>query len=126
MDCDGQYVYYLFIGSEGTILFLTVLDYITSSFLDKQLQPLERIYRAWFAVFTLRLWRSWIKNHDFYTLSQNFISLNSYLCAEINAHSLILIMNRLRNSGQSSNFLPWLFGSQACEGSYNIFHTLHT
>ena len=106
------------VGSEGISFYLKILSYVTSAFLDKQILPLERIYRIWWANFTLRYWRSWICEQEGYTLKDNFVSLNSYLCVEINAHALILILHELQIRQQPELFLPWLFSSQGCEAYF--------
>ena len=69
-------------------------------------------------VFALRIWRTWILCDDAYSLTENFISLNSYLCAEINAHSLTLIILFLKKESKEECFLPWLFSSQSCESYF--------
>jgi hypothetical protein len=105
-------------GSSATCFYLKLMDSITSSFLNKSITPLERIYRIWYSVFCLRYWRNWMKSDDAYPLATHFISLNSYLCAEINAHSLILVILQMHKENTPELFLPWLFGSQACESYF--------
>jgi hypothetical protein len=51
-----------------------------------------------------------------YSLGTSFVSLNSYLCIEINAHALILLIIRLGN--RKELFKPWLCGSQSCESYF--------
>ncbi len=93
------------------------MRFVTSSYLDKKLSPLERVYRIWFVNFALRFWRFWMMCDDSYKLSLNFITLNSYLCAEINAHAMILILHQLQ--GQPAHlFMTWLFSSQSCESFF--------
>ena len=99
-------------GSDATCFYLKLMDYSTSSFLDKNLSPLERIYRIWFVVFSLRIWRFWLKCDNCYTLQRNCVSLNVYLCVEINAHSLILL---ILNSKEDDELITCLAGSQPCE-----------
>ncbi len=82
------------------------MGYITSSYLQKNLLPLNRVYRIWFATFSFRLWRFWIEKEDSYNLEISFISPNSYTCLEILAHSLILGIRELRDNGQPHLFLP--------------------
>ncbi|KAK4021394.1 hypothetical protein OUZ56_003310 [Daphnia magna] len=75
-------------GSEATRFYLNLMNKVTSSFLDKKLEPLERVYRLWYCVFCLRYWRYLLSCDDVYPLAKHFITLNAYLCIEINAHSL--------------------------------------
>ena len=72
--------------------------YSASSFLDKNLTPLERIYRIWYVLFSLRICRTWIIRSKSYTLAANFVTLNVYLCVEINAHAFFLYFRQ--NSDQ--------------------------
>lgn len=53
-----------------------------------------------------------------YKLDMNFITLNSYICVEINDHAMILIIETLKELGLSKLFLPWLFSSQSCESFF--------
>ena len=87
--------------------------YSASSFLDKNLTPLDRVYRMWYVVFSLRIWRYWILCDKAYTLANNFVTLNVYLCVEINAHALVLTILRLKLNPNAFNTSQ--LGSQACE-----------
>jgi hypothetical protein len=40
------------------------------------------------------------------------------LCCEIDAHSLILIILKLKQSGEDHLFKPWLWDSQTCEAFF--------
>ena len=111
-------------GSEATCFYLKLMDYITSAFIEKNLLPLERVYRIWYAVFSLRYWRFWISLDKEYSMANNFISLNSYLCAEINAHSLILMILRLRRDGTPHLLLTWLYSSQPCEAFFKAIRSM--
>jgi hypothetical protein len=97
--------------SAGTCFFLTLMRNLTSSYLDKTLDPLQRVYRLWFSVFSLCYWRYWL----------SFITLNAYLCAETNANALIMLITTLKDDGTPEFFKPWLYGSQQCETFSNRF-----
>ena len=103
-------------GSNGTQLFLKLMTYVKDRFLNRTLSPSQRIYQMWFAVFVLRLWRRWMMSDSAYTMGNNFVSLNLYLCIEINAHALILLIIRLED--RKELFKPWLYGSQSCESYF--------
>jgi len=45
--------------TNATVAYLSVMNYILASFLDKELNVEERIYKIWFIVFFLRIWRAW-------------------------------------------------------------------
>ncbi|EFX77373.1 hypothetical protein DAPPUDRAFT_106209 [Daphnia pulex] len=49
-----------------------------------------------------RLWRYWITSDKAYTLANIFMTLNVYLCAEFNAHALVLIILSFKDK-----LLPW-------------------
>lgn len=105
-----KYIY----GSEGTVTYFKMCEQITSSFLNPDLQPIERVYRIWNSVYFLRSWRKWLSRCD-YRVNDHFISPNSYACIELNAHGLIYVINSLRNSNRAHMFLPHLMSSQPCE-----------
>ena len=63
----------------------------------------------------------WILHHPKYTLQNNFISQNVYLCIELNAHAIISLLILLRDSHKNDGaFLPWLLGSQTCEKTFRL------
>ena len=62
--------------------------------------------------------------HKEYTLEKNFISLNSYISIEINAHAVIILLLILRARGKSECCYPWLFGSQPCERAFRAARSM--
>lgn len=117
-------------GSEGTIAFIRLCANVTSSLCDDDIQPLDRIYRLWFATYVLRAWRKWIikeQSSSFhYTLRDNFISSNAYLCIEINAANLIFLTRTFREHNMEKLFLPSLFNSQPNEEIFRQFRSMGT
>ena len=103
--------------AKGTHAFLEVIRSVIDSFLDKELDAPTRVEKAWYAVFFMRYWRQWLLCNPHYTLGNNFITLNAYICIELNAHSLITFLMTVRDLLQSENqcFVPWVLGSQSCE-----------
>lgn len=99
------------------------MNYATTSYLDKALKPLERIYRIWYANFAIRLWRSWLQCDATYNLLKNFVTPNIRDCIEINAHSLLLVMLALKEIKEEKRFLPWLMTSQSCEGFFRLLRS---
>ncbi|KAF5280410.1 hypothetical protein FQR65_LT03219 [Abscondita terminalis] len=105
--------------SQGTILYLTIMNYILSASLNDTMALDERVYRYWFAVFFLRIWRSSIKTNQKLSLKENFLSTNSYVCVELNAHTLIKIIllfksKFIENIDTDMLYLPNM-SSQPCE-----------
>lgn len=112
-------------GSEGTILYLRVMDSVLRSFLDISLMPIERLRQIWFAVFILRIWKQFIlKSKRKYSTKNHFISSNCYTCVEINAHSIVFLMLYLREHGLDHLFRPEMLGSQSCESIFRQIRSL--
>lgn len=115
--------------SEATIMYLKLCSEITSSFIDINLSPLERIYRIFHATYFIRIWRAWlIKNskEKEYSILENFISANAYTCIELNAHNLVRLIRRLRSMELEELFLPFLFSSQPCEEMFRQLRSMGT
>lgn len=110
--------------AKGTSTYLYTLRCVVDSYLDKSLQPLECIRKAWFAVFFMRYWHQWIVLNSHYTLGNNFITLNAYMCIELNAHSLIIFLLTLQKVLPDGGFLPWLLGSQSCEKAFRAARSM--
>lgn len=105
-------------GSEGTATFLEMVRMILDSFLNSQLEPLERIHKIWYAIFMIRMWREFVNSSKNLTMKHNFLTTNCYACIELNAHSLVHIMLQLRDMNKPQLFLPVLFASQPCEATF--------
>lgn len=117
--------------AKGTVAYLRVLRCVIDSYLDKSLSPLARIEKIWFALFFIRYWRHWIVLHPQYTLDANFITLNTYVCIELNAHALLTFLRTVQILSQGKNdtdpeigFLPWLLGSQSCEKAFRAVRSM--
>ena len=63
---------------QATKQFVDIIQCVVDSYLDKKLNPIERINKIWYAVFFVRYWRQWIILHPQYSL-KNFITYNAYL-----------------------------------------------
>ena len=102
----------------GTTSYISVMKSAIDSYLDKSLSPEKRIEEIWYATFFLRYWRQWVITNPKFTLKNNFITNNAYMCVEINAHSLLAFIFFSRGHIQANDeniFLPWMLGSQSCE-----------
>lgn len=111
-------------GSEGTAKFLEILKAVIDAFLDVNLEPLHRVRKIWYAVFMLRLWRKFILSKKNLTLKKNFITMNTYVCVELNAHGLVKIMLSLKEASASHLFVPHLLSSQPCEAIFRQIRSL--
>lgn len=112
--------------SEGTIMYLQMCHLISSSFNDPNLDPLQRVYNIWKAIFFFRIWRSWIKKSNQYTLDENFITENAYSCIELNGHTLVQLLIKFRDDKCPEMFLPIIFNSQTCESTFRQFRSMTT
>lgn len=115
-------------GSEGTRAYLRVMQFAISSYLDPGLDVQDRLYKIWFCVFFLRIWRKWLADQPSLKIGDSFITSNCYLCIELNAHALINICNNFRENPNLTNdmFLPHLFSSQACEKTFRATRSMTT
>lgn len=83
--------------SEATRAFLNMGRGAFEAFLDRTLTPVSRIRMLWKTLFFYRGWRQWVLKHPSYNLKKNFLTTNSYICVEINAHALILLTKFYRD-----------------------------
>ena len=86
--------------------------------LSSQLSPLQRVYSIWFKVFFMRMWRHWLFKQKTYSTVHNCISLNSYVCMELNAHGLLNLIFHCFEENSFDNFVSWLCSSQPCESFF--------
>lgn len=100
--------------SNATCAFIRLIKKCTDAFNRTDLLVTQRIRQLWCAVFFLRGWINWLRKSKSYS-SKNFISQNAYECIELNAHSLLNLVVKCRDSNTSHLFLPHLFNSQPCE-----------
>lgn len=116
------------IDSEATIEYIRICEEISSSLYEDNLPPLMRLFRIWRATFFLRAWRLFIhlnsKDPDF--KDSDFITQNAYVCIEINAQNLTILMRKFRAEGIGECFLPTLFNSQPCEETFRKMRSMGT
>lgn len=112
--------------SDATIQYLRVCRDATLAYLEIELSPIERIHKIWHALFFIRIWRDFITSSNRYTLKENFLTTNAYMCLEINARSLVQLIKKFRDEGHPERFLPRLFDSQGCENIFRLFRSLGT
>lgn len=94
--------------------------------MERNLTPLQRIRKIWYSLFLIRIWREFIYSRKNATLKDNFLSINCYVCVEINAHSLVKCIHYLKKMGKPELFLPYLFDSQPCEAIFRQFRSMST
>lgn len=111
------------VGSEATVTYLNMTREILSSYLDKTISPETRLVLIWKWTFFLRIWKEWLLKNG-YSIQDNFITSNTYMCVEVNAHSLIKMMMYFRDTNQEELFMPWLCHSQHCEKCFRHLRAL--
>lgn len=105
---------------KGTLAYLKIMNAIYSSYLTS-ISIKERIFKIWYAVFMLRIWRASIQKGNL----KEFISSNSYMCIELNAHALIVILEIFeKRKINSQHFLPEMFSSQPCESFFRAARSM--
>lgn len=112
-------------GSEATEFFLKLCSEVTTSLMDHDLTPYERIESIFHAIYFLRIWRKWILKST-YVLRDNFITPNSYMCTELNGANLLKLIRVFRNENKPELFLTTLFDSQACERTFRQLRSMGT
>lgn len=112
--------------SDGTIQFLQIMRDFIDAFMNKCLNPLQRVRKSWYPLFVIRIWREFIVSKAGCTLKNNFLTNNCYACIEMNAHSLVLCLLHLKKIDKPEWFLPHLFDSQTCESTFRQFRSMTT
>lgn len=110
---------------QATIMFLKLCKNVTYSFIQEDLEPLDRVYQIWSALYFLRGWRKWIQKSK-NKLTENFISMNAFSCIEINSHALFEAIVRLRSEEKHNMFLTYMFASQPCESIFRQLRSMGT
>lgn len=111
-------------GSEGLVMYLKFIDNVVRPFQDWSLTPTERLAKLWHANFTQRIWRNNVLKQTDQHMQINFITTFTYVCIEVNAHSLVSVMLKLKEDKEEKFFLPHLFSSQACEAFFRKIRSL--
>lgn len=109
--------------SDGTRMYLQIIKNFIDAFTEIDLSPLDRVFKVWYALFIVRLWRKSLSPSQW---KSNFLTSNTYACVEQNAHSLVKILIYLKNIDSSHLFMPWLLNSQPCEHFFRLIRSLTT
>ncbi|CAG9824513.1 unnamed protein product [Phaedon cochleariae] len=106
--------------TNGTKTFLKIMNYLNSAFVEKSCDLEEIVYKTFFSIFFLRIWRHSVKLNQDLKLQQNFITLNAYTCIELNGAMLIKLIHLFQtdNSLYQQMFRLWLMNSQDCETTF--------
>ena len=74
--------------AKGTVAYLKLMKSITDTFLDKSLDCLVRIKKAWHSVCILQYWRQWVILYPEYNLTDHFITCNTRVWNSMLTHLL--------------------------------------
>lgn len=108
----------------ATMHFLILMRDVIEAFRNRKLEPLERIRKMWYNIFLLRLWGRYISRNKHYTIQKHFLTSYTYVCIELNGHSLIQMILYLREINRPEWFLPHYLGSQQCENTFRQLRSL--
>lgn len=98
-------------GTEATVMYLTIMRNFIDSFLDTKLSPLERVQKVWYSIFIVRIWREYVLRTKSLNLKNNFLTSYCYVCLELNAHSLVLLLLYFKKINKPEFFKPELLDS---------------
>lgn len=119
--CDEKVINLLrssVVGSQATIKYLEIVKSIIDSFMNVNLTPLERVSKIWYPVLMFRIWRSYVVAKKNLTLKNNYLTIWTYICIELNAHSLLLLILYLKHMNLPQYFLVHFLNSQPCESLF--------
>ena len=93
--------------------YVEIIQCLVDSYLNKDTSPIEHIEKIWYTTFFVRYWWEWVLLYSSYTLRDNFMTQNAYMCIELNAHVLLTYLLTVRDQlkEQEACFLQWLLGS---------------
>lgn len=111
---------------QATKVYLRLNSFIKSAYINRDTDPETRIYKAFYVALFSRMWRAQVLHNKHTTLKKDFLSANSYVCIELNAHSLLLFLIKCREMEMPQLFLPYLASSQDCESFFRLFRALGT
>lgn len=107
-------------------MFLQIMYDVVVAYMDRNLSPTKRVELIWHALFIVRIWRKYVENHSGLTMKNNFMSIYSYVCIELNAHSIIKVLIYLKDHNLTHLFHPYMMSSQPCEEFYRYIRSLST
>ena len=105
-------------GSEGTQLFLTLIQYLLTAFVEYEIEPRNRLFKGIFVSSVCRRWIEQLKSEG--KTIDNMITKHCFECIELN----ICFLLQLVQEG-NSHLIP-ICCSQACEEDFRIFRSLST
>uniref|UniRef100_A0A8D8H5Y3 (northern house mosquito) hypothetical protein n=1 Tax=Culex pipiens TaxID=7175 RepID=A0A8D8H5Y3_CULPI len=95
------------------------------SFIEENIEPLQRIYYIWTVNFFVRAWRNWIGlNRKRGLTYDQYVTTNAYNCVELNAHALIAFIRDCRDRNVPEQCLVTFLSSQPCEKLFGQLRTM--
>ncbi|CAF1088693.1 unnamed protein product [Rotaria magnacalcarata] len=127
-------------GTNGTVVYLTLLKMIVKAYIDKSTSIHERIKSAWCVVFVCRLWWSSLEkksalksskisqtiNERKNKINKYFITRPAYISVEMNAHNslYLVLLVKQRHLPKQTLINLHLFNSQPCESLFRDARSL--
>lgn len=110
--------------SESTEALLILIKDFVSAFVEITLSAEERLKKAWTTIFFMRLWRAWLQETPGLSSELNCLTKNTYMCMELNVHTLTKIVRFLRDTSQSDLLVVPLLSSQTCESLFRATRSM--
>lgn len=110
--------------------FLVGIQHIDYAYIDPTTTPEQRIFSGWYTVFFFRLLRfhsstEVAKQAAFHpAMQKNSISSNLQGCIELNAHVLLMFLDRCRQLMRPDLFIPSNLNSQGAESSFRLLRSM--
>ncbi|KAL7046017.1 hypothetical protein ACKWTF_002443 [Chironomus riparius] len=101
-------------GSEGTCAYLQLILSIYKAYIEKETDPLNRLYHAYYAVSFIRRWRTDLDNKS----CGDFLTSNVWTCVELNFVFLLSLI--LKGLGH----IMIIWNSQPCEELFRTWRSL--
>ncbi|CAF1073097.1 unnamed protein product, partial [Didymodactylos carnosus] len=130
---------------EATYVYLSLINFIITAFIDQATPIDQRIFYAWVTVFSSRLWKAWlqyVRNPDEILDTGNKNDVNqmktkkvnkekfymtnvAYQSLELNAHNLLFIaMLVVEEQIQEDALNIFILNSQTCESTFRMVRSM--
>jgi hypothetical protein len=100
--------------SRATVVFLRMMRYILEAYTKENLTALERLYKSFYVLFVMRIWKFWCLSSENGSVD-NFISQECFVALELNTWGLLKYLLLCRDKYGDSAFKIAKNTSQYCE-----------
>lgn len=109
---------------KATKLYLQLIYFIVTAYVDPTTLIEDRIFYAWYAIFFCRMWKTYTEMKGGVTLSNDFITSNANSCVELNGHNLLKFILICRELGKPEVCLVHMLSSQDNEAFFRNLRSL--